>query len=113
MFLESAYISNKHKDGRLTVVPVHSGEEIGTGLLNKIIRTWIVKRGIHEGSRKHKTVPNFVSFYFNLLLIIFAACFAARAEVSMLATADSMELRYIKLSSNRVGGSFSIGVNVG
>ena len=28
----------KHADGRLTVVPVHAGEEIGRGLLNKIIK---------------------------------------------------------------------------
>lgn len=28
----------KHPDGRLTVVPVHAGEDIGTGLLIKIIK---------------------------------------------------------------------------
>lgn len=28
----------KHLDGRVTVVPVHSGEEIGPGLLLKIIK---------------------------------------------------------------------------
>ncbi len=28
----------KHPDGRCTVVPVHSGEIIGTGLLSKILR---------------------------------------------------------------------------
>lgn len=28
----------KHRDGRCTTVPVHSGEEIGTGLLSKILR---------------------------------------------------------------------------
>jgi len=27
-----------HKDGRQTVVPVHSGETIGIGLLHKILR---------------------------------------------------------------------------
>lgn len=27
-----------HKDGRKTVVPVHSGETIGPGLLHKILR---------------------------------------------------------------------------
>ena len=27
----------KHSDGRATVVPVHSGEQIGTGLLLKIL----------------------------------------------------------------------------
>ncbi len=28
----------KHSDGRSTVVPVHSGETIGPGLLSKILR---------------------------------------------------------------------------
>lgn len=28
----------RHADGRTTVVPVHSGETIGAGLLNKILR---------------------------------------------------------------------------
>lgn len=28
----------RHSDGRCTVVPVHSGETIGSGLLNKILR---------------------------------------------------------------------------
>ena len=28
----------KHSDGRKTVIPHHSGEEIGPGLLNKIIK---------------------------------------------------------------------------
>ena len=28
----------RHPDGRSTVVPVHSGETIGPGLLNKILR---------------------------------------------------------------------------
>ncbi len=28
----------KHSDGRLTVVPVHPGEQIGRGLLSKIIK---------------------------------------------------------------------------
>jgi predicted RNA binding protein YcfA (HicA-like mRNA interferase family) len=33
-----SHVVLKHPDGRLTVVPVHSGEEIGTGLLIKIIK---------------------------------------------------------------------------
>jgi predicted RNA binding protein YcfA (HicA-like mRNA interferase family) len=33
-----SHVVLKHPDGRLTVVPVHSGEDIGTGLLNKIIK---------------------------------------------------------------------------
>lgn len=28
----------KHTDGRMTIVPVHSGETVGTGLLAKILR---------------------------------------------------------------------------
>jgi len=28
----------KHDDGRCTVVPVHAGEEIGPGLMSKIMR---------------------------------------------------------------------------
>jgi predicted RNA binding protein YcfA (HicA-like mRNA interferase family) len=28
----------RHPDGRITVVPVHSGETIGPGLLNKILK---------------------------------------------------------------------------
>lgn len=28
----------KHPDGRKTTIPHHSGEEIGSGLLNKIIK---------------------------------------------------------------------------
>lgn len=39
----------KHPDGRLTVVPVHAGEEIGIGLLNKIIKdTRLSKEEITE-----------------------------------------------------------------
>ena len=41
-----SHVVLKHVDGRLTVVPVHAGEEIGTGLLYKII-----KRGIHQTAR--------------------------------------------------------------
>jgi len=33
-----SHIILKHKDGRVTVVPVHRGEEIGRGLLSKIIK---------------------------------------------------------------------------
>ncbi len=28
----------RHKDGRATVVPVHAGEIIGPGLLNRILK---------------------------------------------------------------------------
>jgi len=34
----------KHKDGRCTTVPVHSGESIGIGLLSKILRDCELKK---------------------------------------------------------------------
>jgi len=33
-----SHVFLKHDDGRATVVPVHSGEPIGPGLLSKILR---------------------------------------------------------------------------
>ena len=33
-----SHIFLKHSDGRATVVPIHSGETIGPGLLSKILR---------------------------------------------------------------------------
>ncbi len=33
-----SHVVLKHPDGRVTVVPVHPGEDIGSGLLVKIIR---------------------------------------------------------------------------
>jgi len=33
-----SHVVLKHADGRLTVVPVHAREEIGSGLLNNIIK---------------------------------------------------------------------------
>lgn len=33
-----SHVIMKHPDGRVTVIPVHSGEEIGRGLLMKIIK---------------------------------------------------------------------------
>ena len=33
-----SHVILKHPDGRVTVVPVHSGEDIGRGLLSKIIK---------------------------------------------------------------------------
>lgn len=33
-----SHVFMKHSDGRTTVVPVHAGETIGTGLLSKILR---------------------------------------------------------------------------
>lgn len=34
----------EHKDGRVTVVPVHSNETIGPGLLNKILKSCEISR---------------------------------------------------------------------
>ncbi len=33
-----SHVVLKHSDGRVTVVPIHAGEEIGPGLLLKIIK---------------------------------------------------------------------------
>jgi predicted RNA binding protein YcfA (HicA-like mRNA interferase family) len=33
-----SHVFLQHPDGRATVVPVHSGETIGTGLLSKILK---------------------------------------------------------------------------
>lgn len=33
-----SHVILRHADGRITVVPVHEGEEIGKGLLSKIIK---------------------------------------------------------------------------
>ncbi len=35
---KGGHVFLKHPDGRTTVVPVHRGEEIGRGLLRKIIK---------------------------------------------------------------------------
>lgn len=35
---KGSHVFLKHADGRATVVPVHSGETIGPGLLSKILR---------------------------------------------------------------------------
>lgn len=35
---KGSHVFLKHPDGRATVVPVHKGEEIGRGLLRKIIK---------------------------------------------------------------------------
>ena len=33
-----SHIYMKHSDGRATVVPVHKGEDLGSGILSKILR---------------------------------------------------------------------------
>ncbi len=35
---KGSHLFLKHPDGRATLVPIHSGEDIGRGLLRKIIR---------------------------------------------------------------------------
>lgn len=35
---KGSHVFLKHHDGRATVVPIHSGETIGHGLLSKILR---------------------------------------------------------------------------
>ncbi len=35
---KGSHVFMKHSDGRATVVPVHSGETVGSGLLSKILR---------------------------------------------------------------------------
>lgn len=35
---EGSHMFFRHQDGRTTVIPKHPGEDIGTGLLNKIIK---------------------------------------------------------------------------
>lgn len=39
----------RHQDGRSTVVPLHSGETIGPGLLNKILRDCKLTIDLLEG----------------------------------------------------------------
>lgn len=39
-----SHVILKHPDGRVTVVPVHSGEDIGRGLLSKIMRDTKITR---------------------------------------------------------------------
>ena len=39
-----SHVILRHNDGRVTVVPVHRGEEIGRGLLSKIIKDAGLKR---------------------------------------------------------------------
>ncbi len=35
---EGSHMFFRHKDGRTTIIPNHPGEDIGKGLLNKIIK---------------------------------------------------------------------------
>ncbi|MEK6906319.1 MAG: type II toxin-antitoxin system HicA family toxin [Nanoarchaeota archaeon] len=49
---KGSHIRFKHSDGRRTVVPVHSGEEIGTGLLNTILKQINISRDEYERLRE-------------------------------------------------------------
>ncbi len=40
----SSHVYLKHPNGRATVVPIHRGESIGSGLLNKILRDTEIDR---------------------------------------------------------------------
>jgi predicted RNA binding protein YcfA (HicA-like mRNA interferase family) len=41
---KGSHVFMRHPDGRTTLVPVHKGEDIGRGLLRKIVRDVKVKR---------------------------------------------------------------------
>jgi predicted RNA binding protein YcfA (HicA-like mRNA interferase family) len=43
--IKSSHHFLQHPDGRATVVPVHSGETIGPGLMSKILRDTELSRG--------------------------------------------------------------------
>jgi predicted RNA binding protein YcfA (HicA-like mRNA interferase family) len=42
---EGSHVFLQHPDGRATVVPVHSGETIGPGLLSKILKDVEMTKG--------------------------------------------------------------------
>jgi len=49
---KGSHIRFKHPDGRRTVVPVHSNEEIGVGLLREILRQIKLSREDYEKLRR-------------------------------------------------------------
>ena len=48
---KGSHIRFKHSDGRRTVVPVHSNEKIGLGLLSAILRQIKITREDYENLR--------------------------------------------------------------
>lgn len=48
---KGSHVRLEHSDGRKTTVPVHSGENVGVGLLRKILRDTNVSRDEFEKSR--------------------------------------------------------------
>ncbi len=49
---KGSHIRFKHPDGRRTVVPVHSNEDLGIGLLNEILKQTKINREEYEKLRK-------------------------------------------------------------
>ena len=49
---KGSHVRFKHTDGRRTVVPVHSGEEIGVSLLSEILRQIKLSRDEYEKLRR-------------------------------------------------------------
>ena len=49
---KGSHIRYKHPDGRVTVVPVHSNEEIGISLLREIMRQIKLSREEYEKLRR-------------------------------------------------------------
>ncbi|MBI2671717.1 type II toxin-antitoxin system HicA family toxin [Candidatus Woesearchaeota archaeon] len=52
IFGKGSHIRFKHPDGRRTVVPVHSNEKLGVGLLNEILKQAKISREDYERLRK-------------------------------------------------------------
>ena len=49
---KGSHVRYRHKDGRRTVIPVHSNEEIGIGLLREILKQIKLSRDEYEMLRK-------------------------------------------------------------
>lgn len=49
---KGSHIRFRHPDGRRTVVPVHSGEEVGVSLLREILRQIKLSRDEYEKLRR-------------------------------------------------------------
>ncbi len=49
---KGSHIRFKHLDGRRTVIPVHGNEELGTGLLNEILKQAKISREDYDKLRQ-------------------------------------------------------------
>lgn len=49
---KGSHLRMEHPDGRKTTVPTHPGEQVGTGLLRKILRDSNISRSEFERLRK-------------------------------------------------------------